>query len=360
MRNTKTITDMKKIILATLAAASLVACAQENVIDSAKPEAIAFNNAFVDNTTKSIDPSITTDNLGGFLVYGTTQGDHATDAAVINIFDGILVEGSKASNVWAYDVAYTQYWIKDNKYNFAAVVNSNDPAALAPALVECDGNGMPKTLTYTADGETDLLYARSAEYTGQTSGNPQVAFTFDHLLSKVKFSFKNQTLDTNNASSYTYRVSNIVMTGTPVKATCTLGVDENTGNNTYAWTTTTTGATTTYGHIVDTDAETDAVKVGPETTKYSKFENLVIPGTYNVNITCTIELLIGEQVADVINYNETTEVTLKQGVAYNFVLTGKLGEPIEFTVTKVKDWNNPAVDVPTPEDPTVNYPAEEE
>ena len=137
------------------------------------------------------------------------------------------------------------------------------------------------------------------------------------------------------------------MTGTPAEATCTLGVDTN-GNNTYAWSTTTTGATTNYGNIVDTDAETDAVKMGPVTTKYSKFENLVIPGTYNVNITCQIELLIGDQVADIINYNKNTDVTLEQGVAYNFVLAGQLGEAIEFTVTKVNEWNNPAVDVTTP------------
>ena len=342
---------MKKIFFGILAMAAFAACSNEEQIAAPQGEAIAFNNSFVDNTTKSIDPSITTDNLGGFLVYGTTQGDH-DGAGVINIFKGILVEGSKAT-AWTYNEQYTQYWIKGNKYNFAAVVNSNTKANLNAELVDCDDNGMPETLTYTADGKIDLLYARSAEYTGLTSGNPQVAFTFDHLLSKVKFSFKNTTTDSTAANNYTYRVSNIVMTGTPAEATCDV-----TGYPTYVWTQTGTEvATTNYGNIVATDDTTDAVKMGPEATKYSKFENLVIPGTYNVNITCTIELLIGEQVADVINYNETTEVTLQQGVAYNFVLTGKLGEPIEFTVTKVKDWNNPAAEVPTPEDPTVNYPA---
>ena len=337
---------MKKIILATLAAASLVACAKEEIVVAPKGEAIAFDNAFVDNTTKAIDPSVTTDNLGGFLVYGTTKGDHDVAAATINLFRGVKVEGSKTT-AWNYASEYTQYWIAGNTYNFAAVVNSNNHETLAPALVDCDGNGMPVSLTYTADGTTDLLYARSAQYTGLASGNPKVVFTFDHLLSKVKFSFKNNTPSSAAAANYTYRVSNIVMTGTPAEATCTLGVDTN-GNNTYAWSTTTTGATTNYGNIVDTDAETDAVKMGPVTTKYSKFENLVIPGTYNVNITCQIELLIGDKVADIINYDKTTEVTLQQGVAYNFVLAGQLGEAIEFTVTKVNEWNNPAVDVTTP------------
>ena len=350
MRNTKTITDMKKIILATLAAASLVACAQENVIDSANGEAIAFNNSFVDNTTKSIDPSITNDNLEGFLVYGTTQGDH-DNADVINIFKDLLVEGSYG-NAWTYDAAYTQYWMADNKYNFAAVVNSNTKANLNANLVECDGNGMPKKLTYVADGKTDLLYARSAQIVGLTSGNPKVAFTFEHLLSKVKFSFNNTTPSTAaNASSYTFRVSDIEIVGTPAEATCALGVDAINGYNTYTWTKTGTEvATTNYGHIVadGTDANEAATKVGPDTTKWSNNENLVIPGKYDVTITCTIESLIGDAVAKVINYDKTTPVTLQPGVAYNFVLTGKLGEPIQFTVTEVKEWNDPAVDFNTP------------
>ena len=79
---------MKKIILATLAAAALVACAKEDVVVAPKGEAIAFNNAFIDNSVRSIDPSITKDGnnaLAGFVVYGTTLGDH-DGAQTVNIF----------------------------------------------------------------------------------------------------------------------------------------------------------------------------------------------------------------------------------------------------------------------------------
>ena len=343
---------MKKIILATLAAASLVACAKEEIVASTNGEAIVFDNAFVDNTTKAIDPSITTATLEGFLVYGTTLGDH-TGAETINIFNAVPVANNIQEGVstgWQYEAGFTQYWIAGNKYNFAAVVNNNGAGLLDSTKVSIDANGMPISIVYAANG-TDLLYARSAQdIVGLPSGNPKVAFTFDHLLSKVKFSFKNNTPISDAANNYTYRVSNIEMTGTYAEGTCALGVDEN-GVNTYTWTKNNDNvATTNYGHIVanGTTAGEAATKVGPEGIKFSNNENLVIPGTYNVNIKCQIELLIGEQVADIINYNKTTEVTLKQGVAYNFVLAGQLGEAIEFTVTKVNEWNNPAVDYNTP------------
>lgn len=339
---------MKKIILATLAAASLVACATEDIVATSN-EAIAFDNTFVNNTTKSIDPSITTANLQGFLVYGTTKGDH-TGAEVINIFNALpvahyLQTGDAAG--WQYDAGFTQYWIAGNKYNFAAVVNNNGAGTLDSTKVSTDEFGMPTSIVYAANG-TDLLYARSAQdIVGKVSGNDKVAFTFDHLLSKVKFSFKNNTTPSTAANNYTYRVSNITMSGTYAEATCDV-----TAYPTYTWTQNGSNvATTNYGHIVDVvDGVTldDAVKMGPQATKYSHNENLVIPGTYNVNIKCQIELLIGEQVADIIAYDKTTNVTLEDGVAYNFVLTGKLGEAIEFTVTKVNEWNNPAVDVTTP------------
>ena len=352
MRNTKTITDMKKIILATLAAASLVACAKEDIVASTNGEAIAFTNAFVNNTTKSIDPSITTGSLQGFLVYGTTKGDHA-NAETINIFNALpvahnLQTGDAAG--WQYEAGFTQYWIAGNKYNFAAVVNNvendNGVGVLDASKVSTDAYGMPTKIVYAANG-TDLLYARSApNIVGKVSGNEKVAFTFDHLLSKVKFSFKNNTAPSEAANKYTYRVSNIEMTGTYAEGTCDV-----TAYPTYAWTKNNDNvATTNYGHIVDVvDGVTlnDAVKMGPGTTKYSHNENLVIPGTYNVNIKCQIELLIGDQVADVINYNKTTNVTLEDGVAYNFVLAGQLGEAIEFTVTKVNAWDIPEK-VPTP------------
>ena len=63
---------MKKIFILLLAIATLAACNKSEVVDVNPGEAIQFGNAFVDNATKAIDPSITTLTLDGFTVYGTT------------------------------------------------------------------------------------------------------------------------------------------------------------------------------------------------------------------------------------------------------------------------------------------------
>ena len=55
---------MRKTIFAILAAASLVACSNDEFVNVADKEAIAFDNAFVDNSTRSVvDPSFTNSNL---------------------------------------------------------------------------------------------------------------------------------------------------------------------------------------------------------------------------------------------------------------------------------------------------------
>ena len=67
---------MKKVFIAILAVAAFAACNKAEVVESAPVAAIAFENAFVDNTTKATD--ITKANLSDFGVYGTvTKGENA-------------------------------------------------------------------------------------------------------------------------------------------------------------------------------------------------------------------------------------------------------------------------------------------
>ena len=61
---------MKKVFIAILAVAAFAACNKAEVVESAPAAAIAFENAFVDNTTKAAT-DITKDNLNDFGVYGT-------------------------------------------------------------------------------------------------------------------------------------------------------------------------------------------------------------------------------------------------------------------------------------------------
>ena len=136
---------MKKLFIAVLSMATLASCFQSEV---ALEQAIDFNT-YVGSTTKAIDPSIDNNSIETkkFYVWGTTQ---QTGGPLVSIFEE--EEVSCSAGEWNYDVNHTKYWIAGNKYNFAAVVNGE---------VKTLENGLPKTIDYTADGVTDLLYARS-------------------------------------------------------------------------------------------------------------------------------------------------------------------------------------------------------
>ena len=66
---------MKKyLFLAVAATAMMASCSNDEVVEMAQGEAIAFDNAFIDKSTRSIDPSITTETLNEFKVYGCVAG----------------------------------------------------------------------------------------------------------------------------------------------------------------------------------------------------------------------------------------------------------------------------------------------
>lgn len=151
---------MKKTLFTILAAASLVACTKSEVV-TVNQEAIAFDNAFVDNATKSVnDPSYTNTNLfSDFAVYGFVEG------AVL--FDGTKVSkgitNTDLTSGWKY--AGTQYWIAGAQYNFHAVAPMT-----AGGWTKTVAEAASTTLSFTNNGTTDLLYATAAQE-GKVSGN---------------------------------------------------------------------------------------------------------------------------------------------------------------------------------------------
>lgn len=316
---------MKKILFLTLAAATLFSCAKDQLLTQNR-EAITFENAFVDNATKALDPSITTTSLESFVVYGTIQGDEKNAdgqviAPVVNIFPGVTVSGSSTTS-WTYDDNATQYWIAGNTYNFAAVVNGK-------VAVDAN-NGMPASIAYDAETQTDLLYA-TASANGVADSNPKVAFTFDHLLSKVKFTFNNNSASYSN-SGYTYKVTNLQVVDAGKDAVYTVSS---------TWEEPSSKYTANFGNIVSAGTTDDegAVNIAPQGSYSSNYERLMIPSTKKVTVKCRIALLYGEKEVDVENYKQEISLNLEAGHAYNFVLSARVGEPIEFTVAKVEGWD---------------------
>lgn len=312
---------MKKLFISMLAVAALASCSQEDVIVADKGDLIGFNS-FVENSTRAAkDPSYGANGepLEVFQVWGTVDGGNG----LVSIYAGDDVEGTVGTtevegvekpNIWHCDV--TQYWIKDAIYNFAALVNATEDLTIV--------NGLPTEVKgFTADGATDLLYARSDEnIKGKASGNGPVNFNFAHLLSKVKFTVKNNS---KAAEQYSFKVNNITITGNSV------------GNVTVAskeWSN--LGTPKTYG-VDEISVDKNTADAGEECKK----ELLLIPGDYTINFNVDIyngTTKLGSQTYPVAGGSYAK--TLAVGNAYNFVITVAVGEEITFSVENQPTWNN--------------------
>ena len=344
---------MKKIFLMGLATAAMLAsCSKDETVEMAQnTRAISFNNAFVDNATRSVvDPSFKKENLGNFAVYGFTQNGQ--------IFDGVTVTSADNGSTWTYDPI--QYWVEGNQYAFAAI---------APASVPVSGEtrtgssvadykvGM--TVSFTNDGKTDLLYANGGAFdaneTFMASIQP-VSLTFKHQLSKVKFSFKN-----NVSGAYNIKVTDVKITN--AKETGTLTVSDAAEN---VWSNVDGTKELSFGAASTTDASTaDAIAYTTEVETYN--EQLMIPtaSTESYNVTFTVELLNGTVLMGKYDHTATIEgVELKLGYCYDFAAELNAEnivvdpddpdaelKPIEFTVNEISDW------IDTDEDQTIDIPS---
>ena len=310
---------MKKIFVAVMAMAAFAACSTEEQIAAPKGQAIAFGDAFVDNATKAIYE-------GGavplqFTVWGNVAGKSSSDIVALYGDSGALVKGSGVVET-LYTCDVTRYWTPSCDFNFAAIVNGS-----AKTVVD----GMPTVISYTAAGDNDLLYASATAETdaqGTPSGTgtatiagattPVVAFTFNHLLSRIAFKY---TVAADVDSAYTYNVTNVKVAGGYKTGVCTPeGVwSEQTG---------------TMPELTFADIENDAF--------------VIIPGAPALTISFTAEVVFGGKVISTKDYTKTLntdadsdadDFTFAKNTAYSFnVVLPKPGEEIMFSITTVDNF----------------------
>ena len=339
---------MKKYLIMAMAAAAITSCSQDEVMEIAQKQAISFKDAFVENATRAaIDGSYTNakKNLGSFQVWGTTA-DNAT-ATAVNIFNGVEVkatgEAGSYEAPWSYSDAYTQYWIEGNHYNFVAIAegnytmkdadsNGND---LPATKVLVDGTNMPKTIQISAaNAQRDVLYAANpvGEYTNTTSKT--VEFTFNHILSKAKFTAK---VAENLDSKYYYTVSNIQILEAAKASDYTI--------ESKTWSKATETYTVEFGHIMETENADFTAKTEPSQLTFgeeaeSNWDRLLIPETIN-KIKFDVKLYTDNGLVN--SYTQEIEelaLTIEGGKAYNFVFTLPVpGDPIKFTVKTITEWD---------------------
>lgn len=331
---------MKKILFAVVALVAMASCATEDIVSSAAPEAIGFDSAFVDNSTRSnYDPSYTNDNLfTDFAAFAHVNG------AVL--FNNKAVTGSGINGTWTYDG--TQYWVKNAKYNFAAIapktVTGGGYWNNAVTSVNGDYSAITTEFDFRSTSATDLLYAEVENITGKASGNSKIGFSFRHLLSKVKFSFKNDySTEAFSIKVYDIRIENAYLDG-HVKVT----------KNATEWT-----ASTDSGNYcpilvgnVNVDGTTDHTVVSAftyGTTLESHNECFLIPGAVpgGYEVTFKVDLLVGETLIDTYEHSAIVDFAPAPGMAYdiNAVINHENIDPsteqeaIEFTVTEIENWD---------------------
>ena len=303
---------MKKLFTILAVAATLVSCAKDETIAVNKGEAIQFGNAFVENSTRAADPSYSgTADFTSFKVWGTVAATETSTPVAIFADDTVTGSTVGANSVWTCNVK--QYWIKDALYNFAALANAG--------TVTLGTDLLPKTVTYTAN-QTDLVYAKSAQYTGKASGNDLVAFTFQHLLSKVNFTVNNGS---QSATGYSFQVRDIEIAGATA-GTCDVTTTPVT------WTATANDGYTIANITVDND--TASADIGTAL--------LVVPG--NVTVSFNVDIIVKGVVLGTKEYTSAV-TTLAPANSYNFVVTPTVGEEIKFTVEKKPEWTTPTTNV---------------
>ena len=134
-------------------------------------------------------------------MYGFTQKGQ--------IFNGERVsKGGTASTGWSYD--NVQYWVPGNTYTFGAIAPHSVAGNVSNVTLPTGATKVEMEVAFTnkdAD-QVDLLHAAPTQITGVTASyTTPVSMTFNHQLSKVKFSFENAV-----GAGYNVRVKDVKIT----------------------------------------------------------------------------------------------------------------------------------------------------
>lgn len=253
---------MRNLFLIGMAAVGMM-CAScssdENVEMANNKNAIEFKT-FVNNSTRATD--LTTGSLMKFKLWGRMEKEDGTNKGG-KPFDG--TDFNRTGSSWNY--TGTVYWEKGYKYSFQALAPHDAYTFNAPVNYDEWGS-----LTFdNKTGDTDLIYAakKTDVYTGGSCPTP-VSLNFNHLLSRVRFQFKNSMDDGSVVT-----VSNVKITNAYSKGRATLG--ENLAN------------------VVWTPSEPAELVFGDMTGKVDQFTGIsdhkyMIPATTtDYNITFEVE-----------------------------------------------------------------------
>lgn len=337
---------MKKLFISMLAVAAVVACSKEETIIEQAPEAIAFDT-FVNNATRATD--ITTANLDAFDVYASIVNG---DAALILDREDVTRSGSEGNYTWGY--TNTQYWIPGNSYTFAAIAPANHNSWSYAVTGGNAHNGEISFNNETAAANVDLIYAESDRTLSNeklTTAPAKVAFTFNHELSRARFTFVNTIAAASNITLKidSVRVTNAYRTGTLAVANGATADAWDADDNTYEIA------------FANDSAIIPGAVAGQDPSSETTEHHYLIPAATTYNVAFVVSVYQAGVLVGTYNRSASFPTTATKGRSYdvkaelttqNILPEGEQFYPIEFTVTEVKDWTQFSE-----VDGTVNQPA---
>lgn len=215
-----------KFFLFALSAVALTACTSEDVVDdvASTKNAIRFEN--VVNKHSRAEGDLNTDNLTHFNVFGYYTTPENNKVAV-PVFEDTDVRLDPTFGVWKND-GETRFWVKGGHYYFFAYscgsVSQIDQTKYTDTKFSMDmkndiapSDRVLIIQNYVCDytHQHDLIYASNIGGTAEDpwsgivateNGNPDVAFQFKHILSKVNAEFTSKF-----PAGYEVAISNITL-----------------------------------------------------------------------------------------------------------------------------------------------------
>ena len=210
---------MKKLLFGVFAVLAMIACNRDEVVDVQQSSFITFADSFVEVKTRAAaDPSTTTASISAFDVWGFIGQPSGT------VFNKERV--TKGENGWSYQ--NLQYWTPEDKFYFHAV-SPVDDSNIVVDTKEMNTEGLGNIAFTNVNGTTDLLYATLPIETGNVFPyyDDKVTLKFMHLLSKIKFTFKNGFTNENTSLV----VKNIKIVNAPAKG----NIDVNKSRLDFVW-----------------------------------------------------------------------------------------------------------------------------
>lgn len=328
----------KSFFVLGVAVAALASCTNEEVVDIPQSRAIQFGT-FVNHSTRSSVIETTETNFKKFFVFGS----YDENSTWIPVYTNVAVNGGAVGNQTTWKPEQTAYWKASKEYHFGAYSDGGNKLDNANFEVEKQKLTFP---SYTPNNNNDLIVAipKAVNSEENPTTNDKVGLSFQHMLSQVKFTFKN-----TDSHDYNMEISDITVSA--VKATTGTATYEEEGLQIY-WDTQ-SGETADYGFGTLNDIAEEFSETTHTTTCF------IIPQD-NEQLEVSFTATFSDNAGDIksnkftgkLSYQGDQEGTEKgkwtPGFKYNYTVTinGSTVDPsldkqvIEFEVDAMKGWTD--------------------